>query len=47
MSCIEDVIQNTMKRFDTIDKNVKETQKNLSRISQKVDAHGVWIKQLE
>ncbi|XP_049394506.1 uncharacterized protein LOC125858735 [Solanum stenotomum] len=47
MSCIEDMMQKIMRRFDATNENVKEMRNELSEISQKVDAHVVSIKQLE
>jgi len=47
MSCIEDMMQKLMKRFDSIDENVNEMRSDLSGIGQNVDAHAVSIKHLE
>ncbi|KAH0767894.1 hypothetical protein KY285_003765 [Solanum tuberosum] len=47
MSCIEDMMQKMMRRFDATDENVKDMRNDLSGIGQKVDAHAVSIKHLE
>ena len=47
MSCIKDMMQKMMERFDLTYENVKEMQNDLYGIGQKVDAHVMSIKQLE
>ncbi|KAK4731656.1 hypothetical protein R3W88_024644 [Solanum pinnatisectum] len=47
MSCIKDMMQKMMRRFEAIDENVKEMRNDLSSIGQKVDAYVVSNNHLE
>ena len=46
MSQIEYMMKNMMRRFESIDQNVKKNKRHLFDIGQKVDAHAVLIKHL-